>query len=174
MKNIEINGNLEEEKDFLNFFDIIQEVLSIFINVFGIENMSKIDLLIDNATKKSGYTPITTVILKKYIIIKLGVDDFAKSEQIVYQFAHELCHYVFYSLKGLNKPLADREEENICSAMSLILINILYPNKIKDWLEYVDKLQNENYNNGGNIARECNFDIKILKERILKICNKKI
>ena len=171
MKSFEINGNLEEEKDFETFLENIVRVMNIFIQTFDLDTMSKIDLYIDNATEKSGYTPITTVILKKYIIIKLGINDFSNSEKIIFQFAHELCHYVFYSLKGLDKPKADSIEENICSAMSLILIKMIYPNKINEWLMYVNNLTNKNYNNGGIIAENSKFDINVLKKQIYGICN---
>lgn len=172
MKSFEVNGNLEDEKDFDIFLDSIVKTKEVFNNTFGIDVMSKIDLYVDNATEMSGYTPITTVVLKKYIIIKLGIKDFSRVEQTIYQFAHELCHYVFYSLKGLDKPKADSEEENICSAMSLILIKILCPDKIDGWVTYVNNLSNENYNKGGKIAMDCNFDINVLKDKIYKLCDK--
>ena len=105
-------------------------------------------------------------------LIKLGIDKFSNKEQIVYQFAHELCHYVFYALKGLDKKIADNEEENICSAMSLILINILFSNQISLWISHVNRLKDEMYNKGGIIAKECNFDINKLKEKIYAICGK--
>lgn len=173
MRTFEVNGNLEDEDNFDKFLNIISIVMSIFSNAFGNDVMSKIDLYIDNATEKSGYTPITTVVLKKYIIIKLGIEDFSDVEKIIYQFSHELCHYVFYSIKGLNKSKADIKEENICSAMSLIIINKLYPSKKDEWLKYVNSLTNENYKNGGKIAINCNWDINVLKDEIYKLCNNK-
>ncbi len=166
MKKFEVNGNLEDEKDFDIFFYNIKKVWEIFNRTFGIDTMSKFDLYVDNATEKSGYTPIITVILRKYIIIKLGIDDFSYAEKIVYQFSHELCHYVFYSLKGLDKPKADTYEENICSAMSLIMINMLYPESANKWVTYVHNLKNEKYKNGARIAIDCNFDINVLKSMI--------
>lgn len=172
MKSFEVNGNLEDEKNFNIFLDSIVKTKEVFNNTFGLDVMSKIDLYVDNAIEMSGYTPKTTVILKKYIIIKLGIKDFSRVEQTIYQFAHELCHYVFYSIKGLDKTKADSEEENICSAMSLILINILCPDKIDGWVTYVNNLSNENYNKGGKIAMDCNFDINILKDKIYKLCDK--
>ena len=171
LKSFEVNGNLEDEKDFNIFLDNIMKTWKVFVKTFGSDIMLKIDLYVDNATEKSGYTPITTVILKKYIIIKLGIKDFSNIEQVIYQFSHELCHYVFYSIKGLNKPKADINEENICSAMSLILINTLCPDKIDKWLKYVNNLTNENYKNGGKIAMSCNWDINVLKSKIYKLCN---
>lgn len=171
MKTFEVNGNLEDEKDFDIFYDSIIRTWNVFNETFGTNVMSKIDLYVDNATEKSGYTPITTVILKKYIIIKLGIKNFANVEQTIYQFAHELCHFVLHSITNLNKPRADAKEENICSAMSLILIKMLCPDAIDSWVEYVDNLTNENYNQGGKIARECNFDINLLKEKVYNLYN---
>ena len=142
-ENFEVNGNLEDEKDFNLFLENVAKTMIIFTSCFGKNVMSKIDLYVDNGIKSTGYTPITTVILKKYIIIKLGIEDFSNVEQIVYQFAHELCHYVFFSLKGLNRTKAEIQEENICSAMSLILIKRLYPNSINKWITHVENLSDE-------------------------------
>ena len=64
MKTFEVNGNLEDEKDFDIFYDSIIRTWNVFNETFGTNVMSKIDLYVDNATEKSGYTPITTVILK--------------------------------------------------------------------------------------------------------------
>lgn len=167
---IEINGNLDEEKDFNIFYETISKVLEIFIGTFGNEVMNKYDLFIDNATQSSGDTPITTVLLKNSITIKLGIEDFSNKEQIAYQFSHELCHCIFYSLKGLNKEKASGTEENICSAMSLIILNLMYPNEITKWINYVNSLKNESYNKGAIIANECNFNINTLKSKIYEIC----
>lgn len=170
MKKFEINGNLYDIENFDTFCDCIVKTRNIFIETFGEETMSRIDLYIDNATSYSGYTPITTVILNKYIIIKLGICDFSNTEQIVYQFAHELCHYVFYSLKVLNKEKANMIEENICSAMSLVIINALFPNNISKWTSYVSNLKNEKYKFGAYIARNIDFDITKLKNLIFNLC----
>jgi len=170
MNVVEINGNLVDEKDYDIFMKTIIEIFVIFSKTFGNSIMKKYDLFIDNATQNSGYTPITTVLLKKHITIKLGIKEFSNDEEIAYQFSHELCHYVFYSLKGLNKEKADIAEENICSAMSLVIINLLFPNKINKWINHVNGLKNNNYNKGAIIAKKCDFDINILKNRIHEIC----
>lgn len=170
MNVVEMNGNLADEKNYDIFMQIIVTILEIFNKTFGNSIMKKYDLFIDNATQNSGYTPITTVLLKKHITIKLGIEEFSNKEQIAYQFSHELCHYVFYSLKGLNKERADIIEENICSAMSLVIINLLFPSKINNWINHVNSLKNNSYNKGAIIAKECNFDINILKNRIYEVC----
>lgn len=172
MGRYEINGNLQDEENYNIFSTYIAKIMNIFKENFGDKVMTKIDLYIDNATQNSGYTPITTIILKKYIIIKLGISNFAKREQIVFQFSHELCHYVFYALKGLDKEKADSIEENICTAMSLIMINKIFPDSIESWKSYVSKLTNENYNKGTKIAEENDFDINKLKEKIYENCFK--
>lgn len=48
---------------------------------------------------------------------------------------------------------------------------MLCPDAIDSWVEYVDNLTNENYNQGGKIARECNFDINLLKEKVYNLYN---
>lgn len=171
MENYEINGNLKAEENYAIFSSCIGMVMKAFRECFGEEVMNKIDLYIDNATQSSGYTPIITVILEKYIIIKLGISDFTKKEKTVYQFSHELCHYVFYSIKGLNKEKAGVIEENICTAMALIMINKFFPESSESWNKYVSSLKNENYNKGTKIAEENNFDINKLKEKIYDMCS---
>lgn len=169
--NCEINGNLEEIDNFNLFYKNIILTIMIFINTFGEDVMGRLDLYVDNATSGSGYTPITTVILKKYITIKLGINNFKNEEQTVYQFSHELCHYVFYSLKGINKEKANREEENICSAMSLVVINMLFPKSTEKWTIHVANLKNNNYNKGAEIAQQIDYDIVKLKHKIYQFCN---
>lgn len=174
MKNKEINGNLCDIPNYDIFFTNIIKVIGIFTHTFGTDIMEKIDLYVDNAVNdsNSGYTPITTPILKKYIIIKLNIEDFSRDQKIVYQFSHELCHYVFYALKGFDKENADVFEENICSAMSLIILRMLYSEDVFEyWLNYVKNLADENYRGGFDVAREVEFDINKLKQKIYQICN---
>ena len=101
------------------------------------------------------------------------LDSLYCQEEIVFEISHEMCHYVFYSLKSLEKEKADDEEENICTAMSLIILNMLYPDNINNWINHVENMKEEKYNKGAKIARECNFNITILKDKIYKICNYK-
>ncbi|SDN85830.1 hypothetical protein [Acetanaerobacterium elongatum] len=170
----EISGNLKEYESYDNFCATLLQVMNLFVAVFGLETMLKIDLYIDNAlydkqTKEnsmSGYTPITTLICSKYIVIKLNISDFSQTSQIIYQFAHELCHYVFYSIYGIDKPKGDNNEEAICSAMSLCTIKSLYPQNLEHWKEHVRSLSNI-YGLGYPIAEELNYDIYALSERIL-------
>lgn len=51
----------------------------------------------------SGYTPITIPVLSRLVIIKLGIDNFLDVEKIIYQFSHELCHFIYYCLYGLRE-----------------------------------------------------------------------
>lgn len=171
MDNIVINGYLEELKNYNVFYKYVCGTTSIFIETFGKDIMEKIDLYIDNATVGSGYTPVTVPLFKKIIIIKLGIPDFSDKERIVYQYAHELCHYVFYSLKGFDKEKDNYEEESICSAMSLVLINKLFPDSIVSWMSYVSNLEDNKYRDGAKIVETINFDIVKLKEMIYRICN---
>lgn len=166
----EVNGNLSKEDNFSLFMNYVTQTFGYFLETFGLDVMGKYELYIDNATAHSGPVPITTVVFGKFIIIKLGIKNFYSIEQIVFQFAHELCHYVFYSLMGLEKKLADNEEENICTAMSLIVVKHFFPKGIDIHIKYVRNLKEEQYKYGADIAEEVNFDIKKLKNKIYDYC----
>ena len=100
----EINGNLSELKYYRVFQFTVSNVVGKFIDIFGSDLLNKqkfyVDNCYDNGTANCGYTPIITPILKEYLIIKLGIDDFRNVKKIIFQFAHELTHYVFFCLKG--------------------------------------------------------------------------
>lgn len=172
----EINGNLANIINYPNFEITICQVRNLFFDLFGEEIMSSIPLYVDNATDiMSGQTPIITPILGKYLCIKLDIDNFLKTEQIIFQFAHELCHYVFYSLKGLDKPFADEYEESVCTAMSLCIlknfgVNIEQCNgDMESWVEYVSRLENTGYRNGAQVAKSVNYDSIKLRDKILNL-----
>lgn len=167
-KVFEINGNLGNILNYQNFENVICEVRNRFIELFGEEIMSQIPLLVDNATAMSGYTPIITPILGRYLCIKLNIENFLDTQRIIYQFAHELCHYVFYSIKGLDKPFSDEYEESICTAMSLCVLKDFCVD-IESWVEYVSKLENNGYRNGAQVAQTFNFNSKNLRDLILSL-----
>lgn len=169
-KTWEVNGNLASLENFDVFLNTIIDVFAIFEKYFGKETMSRIDLYIDNAVghETTGWTPIITPILQKYLIIKLGVSNFSYKEQTAFQFSHELCHYVFYSVKGLDKTFADDREENICAAMSLIIIRELFPESFDLYYDYVAGLSDEAYSLGAGLATEMHYDINMLKQEIYK------
>jgi len=127
--------------------------------------MNSIDLLIDNATEGSGYTPIITPILGKYLIIKLGIKDNYEASQIFFESSHEFMHYVFYAIQGLDKEFADAEEEAICTAASLIIIKEFYPKELVYWCGHVNS-KDEKYRKGVDIAKSVEFDFKKLKELV--------
>ena len=95
----EINGNLYDEqyglKNIKDFEEVIISVKNLYDQLFGEEVMNKHSMYIDNATADSGYSPIITVILRKYLIIKLYISSDSIKSQIAYQFGHELTHFVF-------------------------------------------------------------------------------
>lgn len=163
----EINGNLGNILNYPNFEITICRIRSRFIELFGDDIMSSIPLYVDNATDTmSGHTPIITPIFGKYLCIKLGLSDFRNTEQIIYQFSHELCHYVFYSLHGIDKPLADAGEEMICSAMSLCILKE-FCNNIHKYIDYVNSLENVGYRNGGILAKSLNYSSSKLATMIM-------
>lgn len=170
----EINGNLANTINYQNFEITICQVRNRFIALFGEEVMSSISLYVDNATDvMSGHTPIITPILGKYLCIKLNIANFLNTEQIIFQFAHELCHYVFYSLKGLDKPFADVNEESISTAMSLCILKDFgvdieqHNGDYESWVEYVSKLENTGYRKGAIVAKSVNYNSENLRDLIL-------
>jgi len=167
MKHWEISGNLDDPQNGLanysQFQQTICQVKGLFDNLFGTETLDKIDFLVDNATDGSGYTPITTTVLGKYVIIKLNITANDAESKVAYQFSHELTHLVFRSYLGLNKPHANDQEEAICTAASLITLKILYPEAFGPYVEHVRELSNTAYREGAELATSIDFDFTKLK-----------
>ena len=164
-ENFEINANLYEIKDIEIFERTILEVRAKFQELFGEEVLDRLPLYVDNSTKGCGYTPITDVVLHSYISIKLGISDFRDTEWITYQFAHEMCHFIYRCLIGIDKKHAETYEESICSAMSLCFLNGC--RNFHSWCKHVSKLKDEGYRKGYEVALECNFDPFKLRDKIL-------
>lgn len=166
----EINGNLDDEqygmKNYQVFENGIIKVKSLFDYVFSARLIDNIDFLVDNATAGSGYTPIATPVLGKYIVIKLGIGPNDDEARVIYQFAHELTHILFRAYYGMNKPRANDAEESICTAAALIAVKYFYP----EWYEqYENSAINHTYygyRNGVQLAKELKFDLRELKKRI--------
>ena len=163
----EISGNLVHILNYDNFEKTICQVRNRFIELFGKRIMSSIQLSVDNATSMSGHTPIITPILGKYLCIKLGVTNFSNTEEIIFEFSHELCHYVFYALRGLDKTIADEKEEAVCTAMSLCILKDFYED-IQRHIDYVKGLENFCYRNGATIAESVNYESNKLFLIVLK------
>lgn len=159
---MQINGNLDVIPNFQNFQNLVLQVYFKFVNLFGINVMTKIPLFVDNATAGSGYTPIITPIFKQYLCIKLNINNFLDNQMIIYQLAHELCHYVFYSIKGIDKTFADDREETICSAMSLCILKGFYDD-IQRHIDHVKGLENFAYRDGAALAESVNYDSNKLR-----------
>lgn len=166
-KIFEINGNLASILNYHNLEFTLCRVRNCFIELFGEEIMSRFPVYVDNATDTmSGHTPIITPILGKYLCIKLGLPNFWDTERIIFQFAHELCHYIFYSLQGIDKPLADTREEMICSAMSLCILKDFYDN-IQRHIDHVNALEDVGYRTGGILAERLNYNSRKLANMIM-------
>lgn len=166
---IEINGNLDNSEGLANFeiFQrVIIEILEFYKKYFGSDTMSAIELYIDNATANSGYTPITTPVFKKYLIIKLGIDNASNKAQIAFQFSHELMHYVYFVKYGFDKKRADEKEESVCTAASLIVLYNLYPGSFCEYNNYVKNLTSNKYRKGAEVAKMVNYDMNTLKEMV--------
>lgn len=167
----EINGNLFNDdnglKNSKDFLEVIVSVKNIYDRIFSQEIMDRYDLYVDNATEDSGYTPITTIILQKYVIIKLGISINSSRSTIAFQFAHELTHFVFCSCFGLNKPRTSYMEEIICTAASLIVIRMLFPTEFEWWDNYVRCLDKEYYKQGADYAEQLEYNLENLKNNII-------
>ena len=163
----EISGNLSDEKTGIPNYTLFQTMICLvkqyYDEVFGLNRMNKIDFLVDNATEGSGYTPISTVVLGKIVVIKLNIGPSASPEQIVYQFTHELTHVVFRAYFGINKPLANEEEEAICTAASLIVGNKLFPNSFSAYEKYAECHPRIGYRNGVTLAKKISYDMNLLR-----------
>lgn len=166
----EINGNLADVRSGIKNYNIFSSVVYEIYRYFELHLAGKLsykyDLYIDNATKDSGYTPVTTPVFGKFVIIKLCIGECDGKEKVAYQFAHELMHYVFYEKYGLNKVLADENEEMICSAASLIILYHLYSEYFEKYNDYTKFLIREGYRRGVEIAKGVGYDFSLLLEMV--------
>ena len=164
-KKCEINGNLEGGS--IEMFNCtVISVYTLFVELFGKDLITKLPLFVDNATRGSGNTPITIPVLRRFVIIKLGIEEFTDVERIIYQFSHELCHFIYYCLYGIDKELADEKEEAICTAMSLCCLKYFCKN-IDKWTNHVQSLKREGYRNGFEEAQAVDFDAFRLSKIII-------
>ncbi|MBQ9011822.1 MAG: hypothetical protein IJ093_04155 [Bacilli bacterium] len=168
----EFSGRLREIDNYDVFKNTIIDINKLFRKVFGDEIIDKYDLFIDNATAGSGYTPVCVVVLQKYILIKLHIKDFSDKARIMYQYSHELTHYVFYALNGLDKKLGLEIEENIASAMSLVVLKYFNSDEFESYNEYVKNLDDAKYQKGFDVACDVHYDIYKLRDMILKVCKR--
>lgn len=164
----EINGNLYDGKDGLTNIGLFQSTI-IEVRMFYLTRLANIfsediDLYIDNATAGSGCTPIITPVLGKILVMKLGISNESQKGQIAFQFAHEYMHYIFYCKYGIAKKLADKREETICTAASLIVLYNLYPGEFMLYDKYVRECGKEKYVGGADLAMKVNYDINTLGE----------
>lgn len=162
MGHFEINAELADVNDGIEnyqiFVDTINSVRDYYISYLGEEFMNKIDLYVDNATRDSGYTPVTITVLNKYVIIKLRIDSSCDAAEIAYQFVHELMHFVCRVKYGLGKEWYVNIEEAICSAASLVYIHEVYPDSFEYYDAHVQNLTYPPYRQGSSIAKDINYN----------------
>lgn len=165
----EINGNLYGSTGLKNidlFHKTIVKVAAYFFRYYNIKFPNGVEIYVDNATCNSGYTPITTPVLKKILIIKLCITQMDPSSKIAFQFAHEMMHCAFYAKYGLDRDGAKEKEETICTAASLIYLHDVDLEGFSLQNEYVKSLQNEKYRNGAVLAEETGYDFSKLVEMV--------
>lgn len=169
MWQFEINGNLSGPEGLKNF-DLFQrtilEVYSYYHRYLSLRYPNGALLYIDNATRDSGYTPVTTPIFGKYINIKLAISPTDNSTKIAYQFSHELMHYVFYAKYGINKPKASDSEETICTAASLIYLHDTDLSGFELLNEHTKNLEYDGYRNGAYLAKDIDYNFTKLIDMI--------
>lgn len=169
MWRIEINGNLEGKyglKNYKLFEKTVLEVYSYFWGRLSDKFPKAPELYIDNATENSGYTPVTTPVLEKYIIIKLCVLPDDSASRIAFQFAHELMHYVFYAKYGMKKEKAWDREESICTAASLIYLHDTDFRGFELQNNHVKTLDYAGYREGSLLAGRVGYDFNKLVELV--------
>lgn len=171
----EINGNLQNVNNYEIFESALIKTFDLYVQFFGTEIMSRFDLYVDNVytgggnDSNTGHTPIITPVLGKFLIIKLGILDFSNYACTIYQFAHELCHYVFYSLSGLDKKQADDKEESICCAMSLFAISQLCPERLSEYENYTSNHEYYGYSAGYGVIQDFEYNGEPLSQEIIKL-----
>ena len=163
MQHWEINGNLDDEQSGIANYQVFQKAVcatkSYFDEVFGLDCMNQISFYVDNATADSGYTPISTPVLGKLVIIKLGIRSTDHEAKIAYQFAHELTHVVFRAYFGMDKPRATEDEEAICTAAALTVIKKMYPNDFAAFEQSTMSHLYIGYQRGVPLAKALSYDI---------------
>lgn len=170
-----INGNLDDSNEgipnYTEFHNTAFTVYNKFISCFGIDIMDNTPLFLDNGTAHSGYTPNITPTWDYGLIIKLNIKDGKHRTRIIFQLSHELNHYVFYSLLGLDRKRADDTEESYCSAMSLIFLKDMC--SVDDFVRHKKILleSSNGYKKGVALAEEVGYDMDLLKESIYKTIN---
>ncbi|MBU1145200.1 MAG: hypothetical protein KJ971_05025 [Firmicutes bacterium] len=169
--NFIIDGNLSHLANYDNLLKTVSDVYIQYATLFGTDTMSKIKLYIDNVANfekaNSGYTPMIIPIFNEYLFVKLGIPDFGDTAKIIYQFSHELAHYVFYSLMGFDKPFADYEEEVICTAFSLSMIKKKCKQDVfENYCNYVNSVEEEQYRDGYSLGIDYEFNLHNLKIRL--------
>lgn len=161
-------------KNFNLFTDLINLVMKEFERTFGVSMIHRYPILIDNATAGSGYTPIITPVLDLILVIKLSVEDGLYTSKIIFQFAHEMMHVLFFTMFGLNKGPASVREEAICTAASLCLIAEFKWDELAAYIEYLEAMKNEGYRQGVPLAIECGFDLESLKDKYFEYVEAKL
>lgn len=163
----EINGNLYSEQTGIKNIELFERAIiktkCVFDNIFGQENMNRVPFYVDNATADSGYTPICTPVLRKVVVIKLGIYSNDDEAKVAYQFAHELTHVVFWGQFGFDKPPANDDEEAICTAAALSIVRMLYPNRFEAFKRSAMGHIYLGYRKGAELAEELSYELTRIK-----------
>lgn len=167
---IEINVNLDNNSvglaNYKDFYNETKLVYDFFYDELGKDIMSKIPIYVDNGTEHAGPVPISVPVLRKVVFIKLGIKSEHDSAEIVFQFAHELMHVVFWSVYGWERPFPNEEEEAICTAASLVSIKEFHPDKFLQYSDIVANQREDGYRRGVLVAEENKYNLKSLYEKM--------
>lgn len=169
-KKFEISGALFDKNDGLENIEeirkVVVEVYSLFNIKFDEKYLNSVKVFVDNSTQNSGHTPLIAPVLNEILIIRLGLTSNSSKGQVIFQFAHELTHALFYSIYGFDKPKALEKEENICTAVSLMVIEDLCPEELAFFLLYVKNLDEPKYRNGFYLYKKTRKDYNTIIDMI--------
>ena len=156
-----------------NMLEIIRIVNEFFEKIFDISAMRyHYPIIIDNIDGRcSGYAPVAVPFFGLVLCIKLRQNRTYDKCSIVFEYAHELTHAMFFYELGINKFDADTDEEAICTAMSLICVKKLMDkdsNRLPQFESIVKN--NSKYRAGYALVRECEYNVTRLKSKFDEYC----
>jgi len=176
---LRIDERLKKDPNYHIFEERVHQVYEDFCHLYGNTIMSMYTILVGN--QHDNFHPRPTIGVRngldgKYLVIKLSIYDFIHDCSVAVQMAHELTHYVIYTVMGLDKEKADFEEESLCTAMSLMFVKRYNPEFYEFHVDFIKRKYGEKhpYYNGIYVAEEFLYDIpKLAKEIFITYTLKK-
>ncbi|MDR0937225.1 MAG: hypothetical protein LBM98_11145 [Oscillospiraceae bacterium] len=124
LTNFIIQANTQNEQKYMR--QLIDFVCKLFIEIFGAGALSKEQCIIYNDA--SANCPMLVRECNHKLIhpicIRLNCSDLSYWAQFIFQFSHELTHYVIRQYKVDKSAIIKWFEETICEAMSLYIVKL--------------------------------------------------